>query len=149
MLHSCHLRIFCDRGQGRKLSAGSTYDHIHLLELLCLWNSSSCGLLLLVPCCNFESFTLRSLQTLQTLQTTLSSSSPAPRFLEEVTGEWLRRFEGTGVPCGPINNIQQVFSEPQVSPHSALAHTASESGSSETHPLYFVILILLNVNQYR
>ncbi|XP_014036101.2 succinate--hydroxymethylglutarate CoA-transferase isoform X2 [Salmo salar] len=35
------------------------------------------------------------------------------RFLEEVTGEWLRRFEGTGVPCGPINNIQQVFSEPQ------------------------------------
>ncbi|XP_071185249.1 succinate--hydroxymethylglutarate CoA-transferase isoform X2 [Salvelinus alpinus] len=36
------------------------------------------------------------------------------RFLEEVTGEWLRRFEGTGVPCGPINNIQQVFSEPQV-----------------------------------
>uniref|UniRef100_A0A8C8FPB3 Uncharacterized protein n=1 Tax=Oncorhynchus tshawytscha TaxID=74940 RepID=A0A8C8FPB3_ONCTS len=36
------------------------------------------------------------------------------RFLEELTGEWLRRFEGTGVPCGPINNIQQVFSEPQV-----------------------------------
>uniref|UniRef100_A0A673XTV5 Succinyl-CoA:glutarate-CoA transferase n=1 Tax=Salmo trutta TaxID=8032 RepID=A0A673XTV5_SALTR len=69
-----------------------------------------CGLLLLVPCCNFESFTLRSLQT----TTPLPSSSPAPRFLEEVTGEWLRRFEGTGVPCGPINNIQQVFSEPQV-----------------------------------
>ncbi|ROI79356.1 Succinate--hydroxymethylglutarate CoA-transferase [Anabarilius grahami] len=37
------------------------------------------------------------------------------RFMEETTGEWLRRFEGTGVPCGPINNIQQVFANPQVS----------------------------------
>ncbi|XP_066540051.1 succinate--hydroxymethylglutarate CoA-transferase isoform X2 [Hoplias malabaricus] len=36
------------------------------------------------------------------------------RFLEESTTEWLRRFEGTGVPCGPINTIQQVFSDPQV-----------------------------------
>ncbi|XP_072534799.1 succinate--hydroxymethylglutarate CoA-transferase isoform X2 [Salminus brasiliensis] len=30
------------------------------------------------------------------------------RFLEESTAEWLKRFEGTGVPCGPINTIQQV-----------------------------------------
>ncbi len=37
------------------------------------------------------------------------------RFMQETTGEWLRRFEGTGVPCGPINNIQQVFANPQVS----------------------------------
>jgi len=35
--------------------------------------------------------------------------------MEDTTGEWLRRFEGTGVPCGPINSIQQVFSNPQVS----------------------------------
>ncbi|XP_076827291.1 succinyl-CoA:glutarate CoA-transferase isoform X8 [Brachyhypopomus gauderio] len=37
----------------------------------------------------------------------------AARFSEEPTAEWLRRFEGTGVPCGPINTIQQVFSDPQ------------------------------------
>ncbi|XP_076827285.1 succinyl-CoA:glutarate CoA-transferase isoform X2 [Brachyhypopomus gauderio] len=38
----------------------------------------------------------------------------AARFSEEPTAEWLRRFEGTGVPCGPINTIQQVFSDPQL-----------------------------------
>uniref|UniRef100_A0A8C2EWC9 Succinyl-CoA:glutarate-CoA transferase n=2 Tax=Cyprinus carpio TaxID=7962 RepID=A0A8C2EWC9_CYPCA len=41
------------------------------------------------------------------------------RFMQEMTGEWLRRFEGTGVPCGPINNIQQVFANPQVA-HNGL-----------------------------
>lgn len=40
------------------------------------------------------------------------------RFVKETTKEWLRRFEGTGVPCGPINNIQQVFGNPQVSVRS-------------------------------
>ncbi|KAI4883432.1 hypothetical protein NFI96_008352, partial [Prochilodus magdalenae] len=40
--------------------------------------------------------------------------TPLPaKFLDESTAEWLRRFEGTGVPCGPINTIQQVFSDPQ------------------------------------
>ncbi|KAB5587183.1 hypothetical protein PHYPO_G00009980 [Pangasianodon hypophthalmus] len=38
----------------------------------------------------------------------------AERFSEESTAKWLRCFEGTGVPCGPINTIQQVFSDPQV-----------------------------------
>ncbi|XP_029108132.1 succinyl-CoA:glutarate CoA-transferase isoform X7 [Scleropages formosus] len=36
------------------------------------------------------------------------------RFSEKRTSEWLGKFEGTGVPCGPINNIQQVFSDAQV-----------------------------------
>uniref|UniRef100_A0A4W4EFJ7 Succinyl-CoA:glutarate-CoA transferase n=1 Tax=Electrophorus electricus TaxID=8005 RepID=A0A4W4EFJ7_ELEEL len=40
-------------------------------------------------------------------------------FSEEPTAEWLRRFEGTGVPCGPINTVQQVFSNPQVA-HNGL-----------------------------
>ena len=29
-------------------------------------------------------------------------------------GEWLARLEARGVPCGPINNYQQVFEDPQV-----------------------------------
>uniref|UniRef100_A0A3Q2P334 Succinyl-CoA:glutarate-CoA transferase n=1 Tax=Fundulus heteroclitus TaxID=8078 RepID=A0A3Q2P334_FUNHE len=37
------------------------------------------------------------------------------RFLQETTADWLRRFQGSGVPVGPINSIQEVFSEPQVS----------------------------------
>ncbi|XP_028289812.1 succinyl-CoA:glutarate CoA-transferase isoform X2 [Gouania willdenowi] len=36
------------------------------------------------------------------------------RFLQESTADWLRRFEGSGVPVGPINSIQQVFSNAQV-----------------------------------
>ncbi|XP_037983133.1 succinate--hydroxymethylglutarate CoA-transferase isoform X5 [Motacilla alba alba] len=35
------------------------------------------------------------------------------RFSEKATIEWLQLFEGSGVPYGPINNMQQVFSDPQ------------------------------------
>ncbi|KAG7223015.1 hypothetical protein INR49_015946, partial [Caranx melampygus] len=33
--------------------------------------------------------------------------------LRRKTADWLRRFEGSGVPVGPINSIQEVFSDPQ------------------------------------
>ncbi|XP_047200598.1 succinate--hydroxymethylglutarate CoA-transferase isoform X4 [Hippoglossus stenolepis] len=36
------------------------------------------------------------------------------RFLQKNTADWLRSFEGSGVPVGPINSIQEVFSDPQV-----------------------------------
>ncbi|XP_076014125.1 succinyl-CoA:glutarate CoA-transferase isoform X2 [Genypterus blacodes] len=36
------------------------------------------------------------------------------RFLERRTADWLRQFEGSGVPVGPINSIQEVFADPQV-----------------------------------
>lgn len=36
------------------------------------------------------------------------------RFLQETTADWLRKFEGSGVPVGPINSIQEVFSDAQV-----------------------------------
>ncbi|XP_021241471.1 succinate--hydroxymethylglutarate CoA-transferase isoform X3 [Numida meleagris] len=36
------------------------------------------------------------------------------RFLEKTTVKWLQLFEGSRVPYGPINNMQQVFSEPQL-----------------------------------
>ncbi|XP_054241113.1 succinate--hydroxymethylglutarate CoA-transferase [Indicator indicator] len=36
------------------------------------------------------------------------------RFSEKATIEWLQLFEGSGVPYGPINNMQQVFANPQV-----------------------------------
>ncbi|XP_032558375.1 succinate--hydroxymethylglutarate CoA-transferase isoform X4 [Chiroxiphia lanceolata] len=36
------------------------------------------------------------------------------RFSKKTTIEWLQLFEGSGVPYGPINNMQQVFSDPQV-----------------------------------
>uniref|UniRef100_A0A3B4WSB2 Succinate--hydroxymethylglutarate CoA-transferase-like n=1 Tax=Seriola lalandi dorsalis TaxID=1841481 RepID=A0A3B4WSB2_SERLL len=41
------------------------------------------------------------------------------RFLQGKTADWLKRFEGSGVPVGPIHSIQEVFSDPQVK-HNAL-----------------------------
>ncbi|XP_063581801.1 succinate--hydroxymethylglutarate CoA-transferase isoform X16 [Pongo abelii] len=38
------------------------------------------------------------------------------RFEEELTSKWLHLFEGSGVPYGPINNMKNVFAEPQVLP---------------------------------
>ncbi|XP_053322231.1 succinate--hydroxymethylglutarate CoA-transferase [Spea bombifrons] len=36
------------------------------------------------------------------------------KFSEKSTSEWLKLFEGSGIPYGPINSIKEVFSEPQV-----------------------------------
>ncbi|XP_072865042.1 succinyl-CoA:glutarate CoA-transferase isoform X4 [Chlorocebus sabaeus] len=36
------------------------------------------------------------------------------RFEEELTSKWLHLFEGSGVPYGPINNMKNVFAEPQL-----------------------------------
>ncbi|KAF0028633.1 hypothetical protein F2P81_019720 [Scophthalmus maximus] len=33
---------------------------------------------------------------------------------QEKTADWLSWFEGSGVPVGPINSIQEVFSDPQI-----------------------------------
>ena len=38
----------------------------------------------------------------------------APAFSQRSTAEWLAILEEAGVPCGPINNIAQVVSHPQV-----------------------------------
>jgi crotonobetainyl-CoA:carnitine CoA-transferase CaiB-like acyl-CoA transferase len=35
--------------------------------------------------------------------------------LQRTANEWLSALETAGIPCGPINNLQQVFSMPQVS----------------------------------
>lgn len=45
----------------------------------------------------------------------------ALRFSEKATMEWLQLFEGSGVPYGPINNMQQVFSDPQVGSHQVFS----------------------------
>ncbi|XP_070120445.1 succinate--hydroxymethylglutarate CoA-transferase isoform X6 [Equus przewalskii] len=37
------------------------------------------------------------------------------RFEEEMTSKWLYLFEGSGIPYGPINNMKNVFAEPQTS----------------------------------
>ena len=34
--------------------------------------------------------------------------------LERTTAEWLSALEAVNVPCGPINNVEQVFNDPQI-----------------------------------
>ena len=38
----------------------------------------------------------------------------AERLVRRGSGEWLTRLEAAGVPCGPINSLDQVFALPQV-----------------------------------
>ena len=44
--------------------------------------------------------------------------------------EWLDRLEPSGVPCGPINNLAQVFDDPQVV-HRAMRVSAPHSASGD------------------
>lgn len=44
--------------------------------------------------------------------------------------EWLSRFESRGVPCGPINNYEQVFEDPQVRHRQLRVDLTRPDGSS-------------------
>jgi crotonobetainyl-CoA:carnitine CoA-transferase CaiB-like acyl-CoA transferase len=35
-------------------------------------------------------------------------------FLQQDTGDWLPELRAAGIPCGPINSVSQVFSDPQI-----------------------------------
>ena len=37
-----------------------------------------------------------------------------PIMMKRTTAEWVKALEAAGVPCGPINNLQEVFENPQV-----------------------------------
>lgn len=45
-----------------------------------------------------------------------------PVFLTKTSGEWLSMLENAGIPCGPINSLDEVFSMPQVEARQMLIH---------------------------
>jgi crotonobetainyl-CoA:carnitine CoA-transferase CaiB-like acyl-CoA transferase len=45
-----------------------------------------------------------------------------PIFLTRTAGEWLSVLENAGIPCGPINTLDKVFSMPQVEAREMLIH---------------------------
>lgn len=45
-----------------------------------------------------------------------------PVFLTKTSGEWLSMLENAGIPCGPINSLDKVFSMPQVEARQMLIH---------------------------
>jgi crotonobetainyl-CoA:carnitine CoA-transferase CaiB-like acyl-CoA transferase len=46
------------------------------------------------------------------------------------TREWVQVLEGAGVPCGPINNLKEVFEEPQVQARGMLRHLSHAAGGT-------------------
>jgi succinate--hydroxymethylglutarate CoA-transferase len=51
-------------------------------------------------------------------------------FLQRDTAEWLAIFAGSGMPYGPINNMQQVFSHPQTMARNMIETLDYENASS-------------------
>jgi len=45
-----------------------------------------------------------------------------PIFVQRTASEWLSLLEAAGIPCGPINTLDQVFSMPQVEAREMLIH---------------------------
>jgi crotonobetainyl-CoA:carnitine CoA-transferase CaiB-like acyl-CoA transferase len=55
-------------------------------------------------------------------------------------GEWVARMEAANVPCGPINNLQQVFDDPQVQHREmkiSLPHAAAGNIPNLANPIRF------------
>ncbi|HJS17220.1 MAG TPA: CoA transferase [Anaerolineales bacterium] len=53
-----------------------------------------------------------------------------PIVKKRTASEWLSVLEAEGIPCGPINNLKQVFAEPQVEEHGMLVHMDHPTKSS-------------------
>lgn len=43
--------------------------------------------------------------------------------MERTRNYWLECFEASGIPCGPINNYQEVFADPQVRSRGMVVET--------------------------
>lgn len=56
------------------------------------------------------------------------------------TADWIALFEPAGVPCGPINRINQVFADPQVHARGLVERVTRPDGTAvnlTTHPVKF------------
>ena len=57
---------------------------------------------------------------------------------QRTTADWVRLLEEVGVPCGPINNLEQVFADPQIVARGLkldLPHPTTGSAPSVANPL--------------
>lgn len=56
----------------------------------------------------------------------------APAMTHKTTAEWIAVLEGAGVPCGPINTIDQVFADPHVELRGAAQTMTRPDGTPMT-----------------
>jgi crotonobetainyl-CoA:carnitine CoA-transferase CaiB-like acyl-CoA transferase len=62
----------------------------------------------------------------------------APRFLTQPRAAWLAALAAAGVPCGPINTLDQVFADPQVVARELrldLPHASAGTAPSVANPI--------------
>ncbi|MGH8808942.1 MAG: CaiB/BaiF CoA transferase family protein [Noviherbaspirillum sp.] len=62
----------------------------------------------------------------------------AQTMLTRTMSEWVKKMEATNVPCGPINNMQQVFEDPQVKHRDmqlSLPHSAGVDAPNVANPI--------------
>ena len=60
--------------------------------------------------------------------------------LQKTVDQWLEALNARGIPCGPVNNIEQVFADPQVQYRDMqlqLDHPASGKVASVANPIRF------------
>ena len=56
----------------------------------------------------------------------------AKTMLTRTSADWIARLEAQDVPCGPINNYQQVFEDPQVRHRGLRVDVPRDSGTVST-----------------
>ncbi len=64
----------------------------------------------------------------------------AEAMLDKTMGEWVDLMEAANVPCGPINNLQQVFDDPQVQHRGlkvSLPHAAGVEAPGVASPIRY------------
>ncbi len=49
-------------------------------------------------------------------------------FRAKTTGEWLTEFEAAGIPCGPVNTIDQVAQDPQIASRQMIVELSHPGG---------------------
>ena len=49
-------------------------------------------------------------------------------FITKTVNEWITLFEKVDIPCGPINNLEQVFNDPQVIHRDMVVNIPHQSG---------------------
>ncbi|MDG1438845.1 MAG: CaiB/BaiF CoA-transferase family protein [Emcibacteraceae bacterium] len=49
--------------------------------------------------------------------------------LEKTTSEWIASMEQHGIPCGPVNNIAEILSDPHVKERGVLTNIKDENGN--------------------
>lgn len=64
----------------------------------------------------------------------------ADALIDRPRAEWLEHMEAAGIPCGPINNLDQVFADPQIQARNLeirRRHTSGQDVSLVSNPIRF------------